>query len=76
MAENKMLLLLYLCFFLLVSGEQPVVAPNSANIYEVNCSSLLMGQYICLNPEIDPLTQQPKGCNPNNTAQSNQIYIF
>lgn len=39
--------------------------------YEVDCSMLQMGQYICTTPEIDNLTQQPIGCTPENKAKMN-----
>lgn len=42
---------------------------TSTSAFETNCSSLQMGQYLC-NPEIDPLTQQLKGCSRNNIANS------
>ncbi|XP_054721009.1 TM2 domain-containing protein CG10795-like [Uloborus diversus] len=38
-------------------------------IYEANCSNLLMGQYLCIGPDIDPKTQQPKNCQKNNLAK-------
>ena len=38
-------------------------------MFDVNCSQLRVGQYICPpQPEIDPLTQQPVNCSINNTA--------
>ncbi|XP_015909733.1 TM2 domain-containing protein biscotti [Parasteatoda tepidariorum] len=40
-----------------------------ANFYEANCSNLLMGQYLCLPPDIDPKTQQPWSCQKNNLAK-------
>ncbi|KAK4036981.1 TM2 domain-containing protein CG10795 isoform X1 [Daphnia magna] len=42
---------------------------TSTSAFETNCSSLQMGQYLC-NPEIDPLTQQLKGCSRNNIANT------
>jgi len=44
------------------------------NVYaiEVDCSQLLMGQYLCPDPNInfiDPKTQQPFGCTKENTAK-------
>ncbi|XP_057376953.1 TM2 domain-containing protein CG10795-like [Daphnia carinata] len=42
---------------------------TSTSAIQTNCSSLQMGQYLC-NPEIDPLTQQPKGCSRNNIANT------
>ncbi|XP_012167124.1 TM2 domain-containing protein CG10795 [Bombus affinis] len=40
--------------------------------YEIDCSNLRMGQYICPHPDydfIDPKTQQPKGCTKENKAK-------
>lgn len=37
--------------------------------FEANCSMLQMGQYSCAPPEIDPATQQPKTCGPDNLAR-------
>lgn len=34
----------------------------------VPCTELQPGQYVCTAPPIDPATQQPVGCRPNNTA--------
>lgn len=47
---------------------------NGADSYEVNCSNLRMGQYICPHPKhihdfIDPKTQQPRGCTKGNKAK-------
>lgn len=44
------------------------------NVYaiEVDCSKLLMGQYMCPDPNvnfIDPKTQQPFGCTKDNIAK-------
>ncbi|XP_076322159.1 TM2 domain-containing protein 1 biscotti isoform X2 [Tachypleus tridentatus] len=39
--------------------------------YEVNCSHILIGQYSCANPDIDPRTQQPRGCSKENKALVN-----
>ncbi|XP_064485421.1 TM2 domain-containing protein CG10795-like [Ornithodoros turicata] len=41
---------------------------SSTLVYEANCSSLLMGQYICAPPDIDSTTQQPRNCGPDNVA--------
>lgn len=39
------------------------------SLYHLNCSSALrVGQYICPQPEIDILTQQPANCSPSNTV--------
>ncbi|KAJ8674605.1 hypothetical protein QAD02_005867 [Eretmocerus hayati] len=40
--------------------------------YEIDCKNLQMGQFICPHPDyefIDPKTQQPKGCTPENRAE-------
>jgi len=42
--------------------------------YNVECSTLRMGQYICPDPDpsynyIDPKTQQPYGCTKENKAK-------
>lgn len=42
-----------------------------AEIFETSCSNLLVGQFFCSDPEIDTITQQPKGCTRNNTAPGN-----
>ncbi|XP_022251681.1 TM2 domain-containing protein CG10795-like isoform X3 [Limulus polyphemus] len=39
--------------------------------YEVNCSNVLIGQYSCASPDIDPETQQPRGCSKENKALVN-----
>lgn len=39
--------------------------------YEINCSEVLIGQYICSLPIIDPKTQQPQGCTKENIAKVN-----
>ncbi|XP_065338285.1 TM2 domain-containing protein CG10795 [Cloeon dipterum] len=39
--------------------------------YEVDCGTLRMGQYLCPDPaidHIDPQTQQPRNCTPENKA--------
>ncbi|XP_063241539.1 TM2 domain-containing protein CG10795 [Bacillus rossius redtenbacheri] len=46
----------------------------SAEIYETDCSTLRMGQFMCPDPNpnynhIDPKTQQPFGCGPDNKAK-------
>ncbi|CAL1269027.1 unnamed protein product [Larinioides sclopetarius] len=43
--------------------------PYILGLYTANCSKLLMGQYICMPPDIDPKTQQSKSCQKNNTAK-------
>uniref|UniRef100_A0A1B6K4I5 TM2 domain-containing protein n=1 Tax=Homalodisca liturata TaxID=320908 RepID=A0A1B6K4I5_9HEMI len=47
---------------------------NSKSSYEVDCSKLRMGQYLCPHPDIidsyiDPKTQQPRGCTQQNKAE-------
>jgi len=42
--------------------------------YNVDCSTLRMGQYMCPDPDpsysyIDPKTQQPYGCTKENKAK-------
>ena len=37
--------------------------PEPKSVEEVSCKSLLPGQFLCSPPEIDPETQQPRGCN-------------
>ena len=36
--------------------------------FAINCSHVLLGQYQCSPPAIDSETQQPVGCDQNNTA--------
>lgn len=46
--------------------------------YEIDCSNLRMGQYICPHPDydfIDPKTQQPKGCTKENKAKGRLILL-
>lgn len=56
-----------LCLGIIVS----VVSTFVNTDYEVDCSTLRMGQYLCSPPEIDSTTQQPKGCNSENIAKVN-----
>lgn len=37
--------------------------------YFTNCSSLLPGQYLCIDKNVDPRTQQPRGCNKLGRAK-------
>jgi len=66
---------LYCCWYLvgltLFSGLRNVTGESTFGTYETNCSSLMMGQFMCPSPEIDPLTQQPKGCTQNSTVKGN-----
>lgn len=53
---------------------------NSAD-YQINCSTLREGQYLCPLPDIDLATQQPRGCTRDNRANSKHynlkfIFIF
>ncbi|XP_037069839.1 TM2 domain-containing protein CG10795-like [Pollicipes pollicipes] len=41
-------------------------------VYETECAATLqMGQYLCLDLNIDPKTQQPAGCTPEGKALVN-----
>ena len=45
-----------------------VPSPAGA-VYETDCGATLqMGQYLCLDLNIDPTTQQPAGCTPQGKA--------
>ncbi|XP_067127992.1 TM2 domain-containing protein biscotti [Centruroides vittatus] len=44
---------------------------RSVSSYDINCSEILMGQYVCALPVIDPETQQPQGCTKENIAKVN-----
>jgi len=49
--------------------------------YNVECSTLRMGQYICPDPDpsynyIDPKTQQPYGCTKENKAKGGGFFTF
>lgn len=57
-------------FPILMLAVKEINADISLHSYETNCTTLQMGQYLCPSPEIDPLTQQPKGCSQNNIATS------
>ncbi|XP_075215182.1 TM2 domain-containing protein 1 biscotti [Lycorma delicatula] len=51
--------------FILITNETKVP-------YEVDCSTLRMGQFICPHPDIDFIdikTQQPQGCTKENKAK-------
>lgn len=37
--------------------------------YATNCSSLLPGQYLCTDLNVDPRTQQPRGCTKAGRAK-------
>ncbi|KAL7646289.1 UNVERIFIED_CONTAM: hypothetical protein RMT77_003198 [Armadillidium vulgare] len=40
------------------------VSQSHVSHWRTNCSSLRPGQYLCLDLNIDPNTQQPKDCDP------------
>ena len=43
--------------------------PTASGVYETDCAATLqMGQYLCLDLNIDPKTQQPAGCTPDGKA--------
>lgn len=69
--------LLESCFFILMipiikcdqssklqSPEVKQVPHLGQIFYHTDCSNLLPGQYLCLDLNIDPATQQPKNCHP------------
>uniref|UniRef100_A0A182PQE9 Facilitated trehalose transporter Tret1 n=1 Tax=Anopheles epiroticus TaxID=199890 RepID=A0A182PQE9_9DIPT len=48
-----------------------LLIPTSSEV-EIDCNSLRMGQFICPDPalrQIDPKTQQLRGCTPENKAR-------
>ena len=63
-------------FFMLLKTLYGVDSEIRPSVYETNCSVLLVGQYWCPSPEIDPLTQQPKGCGRNNIANSKLLLKY
>lgn len=62
--------IVFTAFFTTILGNE-----NRSSVFETNCSALLMGQYLCPSPDIDPLTQEPKGCGPNNIANGIQFSL-
>lgn len=51
---------------------------DSFESYEVDCSTLRIGQYVCPDPEydyIDPKTQQPWGCTKDNKAKGEYVCV-
>ena len=63
-------------FLRTLQGVESGVRAISTSTFETNCSSLQMEQYLC-STEIDPSTQQPKGCSRNNLAYSMWFdYLF
>jgi len=53
------------------SDSQSTHSPAKGPQFAINCSQPLIGQYWCQPPAIDPETQQPVGCGPNNRALVN-----
>lgn len=52
---------------------------SAADSFKVDCSTLRLGQYICPHPDIeymDPKTQQPIGCSPENKAKGKTYLYF
>lgn len=62
-------LIVFFVFLRTLQGVESEVRTFSTSTFETNCSSLQLEQYFC-SPEIDPSTQQPKGCSKNNLAHS------
>uniref|UniRef100_A0A915I3S4 TM2 domain-containing protein n=1 Tax=Romanomermis culicivorax TaxID=13658 RepID=A0A915I3S4_ROMCU len=60
-APSYMLNAFYCCFTLI-----SIYVSNAEAVQ--HCSSLLIGQYLCHSPLIDPATQQPYSCSPSNIA--------
>lgn len=54
-----------------------IVLCDKNEAYEMECSNLRLGQYICPHPDhldyIDEKTQQPKGCTKENKAKGERI---
>lgn len=46
-----------------------ILITGSLGDYTTNCSSLLLGQYLCLDLNIAPETQQPRGCTEKGRAK-------
>lgn len=52
---------------------------SHVNGYEVDCTDLKMGQYICPDPaydQIDPKTQQFYGCTKENKAKGMPVALW
>ncbi|EFX74515.1 hypothetical protein DAPPUDRAFT_307172 [Daphnia pulex] len=62
-------LIVFFVFLRTLQGVESEVRTFSTSTFETNCSSLQLEQYFC-SPEIDPSTQQPKGCSKNNLAHT------
>lgn len=61
MYRFKLFICVFLCFCVIKTSE-----------IEVNCQDLRLGQFMCPDPkkiEIDPKTQQLKGCSKENKAK-------
>nr|XP_006822171.1 PREDICTED: TM2 domain-containing protein 1-like [Saccoglossus kowalevskii] len=43
----------------------------ATDAWELECEDLLMGQYYCSKPDIDPDTQAPEGCTKESTVAVN-----
>lgn len=55
-----------------VRSAQPSLGPGKTTLYETECKSLRMGQFMCPDPAyefIDPDTQQLRGCTRDGVAQ-------
>jgi TM2 domain-containing membrane protein YozV len=65
----------WLCFIFLPS----MLCYETENLKDieksVQCSSLRLGQYLCLNAQIDPFTQQPIGCTSNGIAKVSCLVV-
>jgi hypothetical protein len=66
-------LIVFFVFLRTLQSVESEVRTFSTSTFETNCSSLQLEQYFC-SPEIDPSTQQPKGCSKNNLAHSIWFY--
>jgi len=58
----------YLFAFLLLFQITTFGNTSSYKSKLVNCNNLLVGQYECDPPEVDPLTQEIKNCNSSGKA--------
>nr|ACO10335.1 TM2 domain-containing protein CG10795 precursor [Caligus rogercresseyi]ACO10782.1 TM2 domain-containing protein CG10795 precursor [Caligus rogercresseyi] len=60
---------LYIIFLLPCNGNLPEQEENPSEKYlTVDCSTLLPGQYLCSEPEIDENTQEPIDCSREGIA--------
>ncbi|GAB6026520.1 hypothetical protein CHUAL_012943 [Chamberlinius hualienensis] len=39
--------------------------------FTIDCNNVRMGQYLCKDPDVDPQTQQPRGCTKEGHAKIN-----